>query len=280
MTILVTGVYGFLGFNLANALVKTHKVFGLYSKSIRPGLSPKIKTFRNLKDLKFQVDLVAVCHGAIASGTTTLPDDVLNSINVDLTHTILRQVPGARVIYVSTVAVYGDASEVVTEITAANPISSYALSKLKAEKLVEEQFNGNIVRFSSIYGVGMKENTLIPNYCNQALNNRVIEVWGSGNRMQNYIHINDAVDLLISIININTKVGFPILGVHTREYTNLEVSRIIAYETGCQIMFKGNDYSKSVNYNNNNTQECLKWRPKTEFTSGLLSFLQWKQKRS
>jgi hypothetical protein len=46
----------------------------------------------------------------------------------------------------------------------------------------------------------MKENTLIPNYINQGLIKKEIEVWGNGSRLQNYIHVNDVVNVIELII--------------------------------------------------------------------------------
>lgn len=72
-----------------------------------------------------------------------------------------------------------------------------------AEEIVSGDKNV-ILRISSLYGEGMKENTLISNYCDKALENKCIEVWVTGSRKQNYIHVANVVELLEKIIGIKS----------------------------------------------------------------------------
>ena len=68
------------------------------------------------------------------------------------------------------------------------------------EKLSFQRENAVILRLSSVYGPSMKANTIIPNYINSALSKKVIEVWGKGVRYQNYIHVDDVVEMIKCII--------------------------------------------------------------------------------
>ncbi len=59
-------------------------------------------------------------------------------------------------IFISTIAVYGDAQELITEHTPCNPVTPYGKSKLEAEKklqaLCDEDFLVCIVRLPMVYG--------------------------------------------------------------------------------------------------------------------------------
>ncbi|ESU25969.1 hypothetical protein FLJC2902T_29820 [Flavobacterium limnosediminis JC2902] len=279
MKILVTGVYGFLGFHLANFLAEKHEVFGLYHINKREGLSNAVCVFSELSQLNIQPDVVVMCHAAVASGTTVLSENELEIGNVSLTREILNYFPKAKFIYISTVAVYGDSEVILTENTKENPQSTYALSKLKAEQLVQKSPLHAIIRFSSLYGNGMKENTIIPIYCKQALHDGKVSVWGDGTRLQNYIHVRDAVSLIHKIIQNTIEVDFPVLGVSNKEYANVKLAELIGAYTDSEIVFEGSDFSKSVQYNNTISQKAVNWHPKTDLETGIKQFLEWRRKQ-
>ena len=279
MKILVTGVYGFLGFNLANFLAEKHDVFGLYHKNKRENLSKDITVFKDVTKIIVQPDVVVMCHAAVVSGTVVLSENELEAGNVSFTQTILNSFPNAKIIYVSTVAVYGNSSQLITETTSENPQSDYAVSKLKAEQLLLKNTTPTIIRFSSLYGNGMKENTIIPIYCEQALQDKRFVVWGDGSRMQNYIHISDAVKLINKIVENDIKVNFPILGVSKKEHSNVQLAEIIGDYTHSEITFNGIDASKSVQYNNTISQKAVNWQPEIDLETGIKQFLEWKQKQ-
>ena len=68
--------------------------------------------------------------------------------------------------------------QIFKEKSKEQPSSYYAKTKLQAEHLFKDSQNSYIVRLSSLYGPNMKENTIIPNYVNMALQKNKIEVWG------------------------------------------------------------------------------------------------------
>ena len=279
MKILVTGVYGFLGFNLANFLAEKHNVFGLYHKNKRENLSKNITVFSDVTQVNVQPDVIVMCHAAVVSGTAVLSENELEAGNVSFTQILLNCFPKAKIIYISTVAVYGNSAQLITETTSENPQSDYAVSKLKAEQLILKNTTPTIIRFSSLYGNGMKENTIIPIYCQQAMQDKKIVVWGDGSRLQNYIHISDAVLLISKIIENDIKVDFPILGVSKKEYSNAQLAEIIGAYTDSEIIFDGVDISKSVQYDNTISQKDVNWQPEMDLETGIKQFLEWKQKQ-
>ena len=279
MNIIITGVYGFLGSNLANFLANKHNVFGLYHKNKNEKLSKQITIFSDVTQVNVQPDVIVMCHAAVVSGTAVLSENELEAGNVSFTQTILNYFSKAKIIYISTVAVYGNYAQLITETTSENPQSDYAVSKLKAEQLLLKNTTPTIIRFSSLYGNGMKENTIIPIYCQQALQDKRIVVWGDGSRMQNYIHISDAVKLINKIVENDIKVNFPILGVSKKEYSNAQLAEIIRTYTDSEIFFDGIDASKSVQYDNTISQKAVNWQPEMDLETGIKQFLEWKQKQ-
>jgi len=278
MKILITGIYGFLGSHLAKKLSQKHSVTGLYHTEKRMVLNPEIVCFNKLESIDVIPDVIIMCHAAVSSGTTNLDKTKLFETNVDFTKKIVEKFADIKSIYISSVSIFGTKNEIINEQSFANPETDYAESKLSGEKEASQNSNSIIIRFSSLYGNEMKENTLIPNYCNQALQSQKIQVWGDGSRRQNYIHINDAVSLIESAIASKIKIDFPILGVSPKEYSNDEVAKIISELTNSEINYINHDDSPSFHYNNEMTQKILNWQSEIELKNGLKHYLEWKKK--
>jgi hypothetical protein len=77
MTILVTGIYGFLGSNLANYLVDYYNILGLYNNNIQETLSDKIDTYSDISKIKIYPDIIIMCHAAVSSGNIQLSEKEL-----------------------------------------------------------------------------------------------------------------------------------------------------------------------------------------------------------
>lgn len=282
MKILITGVYGFLGSHLANALCKnkTFQVFGLYHTTQKEGLSENIQTFNTLDGISFQPEIVIMCHAAVSSGTIEISEEKLKQNNIQDTENIIKAFPQARYIYISTASIYENDGQVISERSPDRTLNLYAESKKKAEELIRKHNAYNLcIRLSSLYGIGMKENTLIPNYCNQALKNNKIEVWGEGIRKQNYIHVDDVIRLIEKGIKVKSVINFPLLAVSQKEYSNLEVAQLIAKCTNAEIKFINEDNSHSVAYTNVETQQKTHWTSITTLEEGIKKYLEWKQKQ-
>ena len=215
----------------------------------------------------------------LASLVAYQPEDstALFDGNVALTQWLANTYSQARMVFASSVSVYGAATSTsITEDTLPCASGVYGISKLWAEQFVKRLSSYGIVRFSSLYGPGMKETTLIPNYVRQAFTKGEIEVWGKGTRGQNYLHVSDAVALLLAAMQSSQKGIF--LGTDIKEYSNLEVAEIIALCTGAKIRFVKEDNSSSVSYNNQTTRNTLNWTPETSLETGIRKYIEWKRK--
>lgn len=278
MTVAISGIGGFLGARLAQSLSADFEIIGI-STSARSHDFP-VFGFDELDQIQTAPDAIVHCHAAVASGTTVLDAKTLEAGNITPTRQILDRFPQARHLYISSVSVYGNPAEIITENTVSNPQTDYAKSKSEAEQLIANQSKSAIIRLSSLYGQGMKENTLVPNYVNQALQNQTIEVWGTGARRQNYFHVDDALALVKAVLQSDDWNHPVYLGASDREFSNLEVAQIIAAETGAAIVHKNTDASVSAEYNNTFTQNSLNWHPQTQFTEALKAYIQWKKRQS
>lgn len=279
-TIIITGIKGFLGSRLKDLLKNDFNIYGIEREDDIDG---EIKIFASTKidEIDINPDFIIMCHAAVSSGQTNVETDLLYQVNVKLTGKMLAKFSNTKTIYISSASIYNVTNKYITETTINSPNNEYAISKYWAEKLVLNTKNGVIVRLSSLYGINMKENTIIPNYINQALNNGVIEVWGEGKREQNYIFIDDVCYLIKSVFEkFNKAKNKTLLSVSNKEYSNLELAKIIATETKAKIKFINQDFSASLNYNNLETRTILNWNTVSNFKEEIIKYIKWKQKQS
>jgi UDP-glucose 4-epimerase len=275
----ITGINGFLGKKLKQILSKEFQLFGI---DINESNNEPIKVFSsdNLSEINIEPDYIVICHAAVSSGNISLETDLLYDVNVKLTRDIIAKFSKSKFIFISTASIYHIDGKLISENTIDSPTNDYSISKYWAEKFVLETKRGVIIRLSSLFGTSMKENTIIPNYVNQALNNNQIEVWGKGKRNQNYTHVDDVCRYIIKSIEAFEIVkGKVLLAVHTEEYSNIELAKIIAEATHSEIEYKNEDSAISLHYNNEETCKLLNWNPISDFKEEIQNYIKWKQRQ-
>src|SRR5690606_21925531 len=101
----------------------------------------------------------------------------------------------------STVSVYEGIQDgrLIDESTPVSASTPYALSKLWGEQIVSKQRDFAILRLSSVYGAGMTPHTFIHRIIQQALDTGRITIFGRGDRLQNYIYVDDAANMLMQL---------------------------------------------------------------------------------
>ena len=154
MHILITGAAGFIGQLVAKELLDDESYKVLLTDIVEPPVPPGAKFPQNAETRKVDIlkqaegvveeslDAAFVFHG-IMSVDSEENFDLGMSVNVDATRNLLeafrRIRPGLRVIYASSLAVYGHPlPEVVTEKVVPTPQGSYGAEKLICETLINE----------------------------------------------------------------------------------------------------------------------------------------------
>ncbi len=84
----------------------------------------------------------------------------------------------------------------------------YSISKKCAEQIIKEykkkyNLKYTIVRFGSIYGPGARKGNAIYDILKMAINNKKITYWGTGDERREYIHVNDATQGCLEVLNKN-----------------------------------------------------------------------------
>ncbi len=277
MKIILTGHKGFLGSNIIKAFQAQHDITGISRTKSNSGFQIKEFISSELNQVVEKPDVVILCHAAVSSGNNHIETKELYESNVSFTDELIKQFPDAYFLFISSISVYGNQEKTVNEHSSISPLSEYAISKLWGEQIVKKTKGYGILRFSSLYGENMKENTIIPNYVNQAIENGVIEVWGNGERQQNYFHVSDAVSYIDKMI-VNQYEGV-FLGTSLKEVSNKELANIIAKELGSKVKFIESDNSFSLAFDNKSSREFLEITSEKDLELGIIEYINWKQKQ-
>ena len=274
MRVLVVGVNGFLGSNLIKTcLTQGWQVSGIYHKQ-KNNIPKGVTVFAvdQLELITQQFDVVFLVAAYIPKNEDPFHMRQLIECNILLPLRISHKFKKTKIIYTSSTSVYGKPSGVISENSFFNNPNSYGVSKIIGEHIIRLHSNYQIIRFSSIYGSGMNQNTFIPRILRQAKKVQQITILGNGTRKQNYLYIDDAIGYCLAAIG-KEKSGI-YLGVDSRSYSNLEVAKIIKLKIrGCKIRKAGIDNSASFVYNNTKTVKQLGFAPKIKLKEGLESLL-------
>ncbi|MBN9379450.1 MAG: NAD(P)-dependent oxidoreductase [Chitinophagaceae bacterium] len=280
---LVVGANSILARQLIDLLLsKGQQVSGVFHQH-RNNLVEGIDHYRSdqLDGIKTIFDKVFIISAFIPDRTHVKGAALSQSlfdVNVSLINSVCEKFPLARIIYTSSVSVYGANACVKDEHSDCNPATEYGVSKLWGEKIVGSHDHYAIVRISSMYGIGMKETTFIPFAINSALKKNAIDLLGDGSRAQNYIQVRDVAKCLY--LASETKENEIFLATAMGSVTNLQLASTIQEITGCSINFKGEDATPSSYYNNERTRFLTGFLPDIGLISGIKELIEWKRKMS
>lgn len=99
-------------------------------------------------------DVIVLMAALVGDPACSVDPDLTDEINHVAIKNICQQLPPEKhIIFMSTCSVYGAQTEMLDEESPTNPLSSYASTKLLAEKYVRER-NGTIFRLGTVYGLG------------------------------------------------------------------------------------------------------------------------------
>ncbi len=225
MAILITGGSGFVG----KELIKRIKSSKQFSKStiinidkVESGLIDICEYNVDITEmdiLKFDLKIDACVHLASAVGGIIYNQDnstidYNNKINEKLVR-LLRKNHVKKLIFLSSINVCENFTFDSIDIPESNePSTEYAISKYKGEKIFQKYFsNLDIIRPTNIYGrsqlnlfKGYGESHVIPDLIHKIKNStEVIEVWGTGDQIRNFIHVTDVCDFIIERLCVKNK---------------------------------------------------------------------------
>lgn len=268
MNIGVIGANGFLGSNIAARFVTDgHNVFSFYNRGYEniPSGSKRV-SIADINSVDVNFDILFIAIGSHASTHLQFIEQL------GLVKKLLEELRYNRVVYISSVAVYGEQDEMINVATCYRNMSLYGLSKLATEFVVSAAPSYAIIRPTYIYGNGMNNNSLIPKWVSSAKENSQIVVFGNGQRMQDYLHIKDAVDLC-SKAALSSE-NLTVIGATGRSISNRQLALLIqSYCDKVEIVTQPAVNAASFWFDVSHTKAQLGWSPKVEFEDGLKQYV-------
>lgn len=246
--VLITGISGFIGRSLVEAIVDSKLPWNIYGIDIKP---PRFNDSKYLENIVFDtVDIrnrkaVAeyfatrkfdgVIHLAAVSRVVDAENDKENCIRTNLygTQYLLENIaltPETWVIFGSSREVYGEQKLLpVKESAAKKPINIYGECKLKGELLVKELITKYaILRFSNVYGNSYDiDGRVIPAFFKRATNGKTLFLEG-GNQIIDFTHIDDTTNSIIKVAELLQEGTISTEEIHISPGNENKITDIIA----------------------------------------------------
>ena len=291
--ILITGASGYIGSCLYFYLKKNFKIFGLDKKTtkILPIKKCNLLNSKKLNSLlkKEKPDLIV--HFAAQS----LVDETINKKKYFQNNVLATQnlILGMKknnldnIIFSSTAALYEYKNETISEKSKLKPLSTYAKTKYRCEKIIKKsKLNAIILRFFNVCSsfktnkkiIGELHNPethLIPTLVYKNLKKMNIYIYGNdyktkdGSCIRDYVHIKDicsAVKKSLVYLKENKNKHEIINIASSTQITNLEILRKIEKITKIVSKYKivkrrSGDVAK-LTCSIQKAKKKLKWKPK------------------
>jgi len=209
--VLITGGAGFVGSNLARALLASYADvrvlddFGAVTTNYLDGLDVR-RIDANIEDPETVRRAVkgadAVVHLAAMSGvapSVAHPERDF-AVNVQGTFNVLDAVRRAgvpRVVFASSGAVLAGAKPPLHEGLLPDALSPYGASKLYGEVALQAfqsvyGFTGIVLRFSNLYGPNCDhKRSVVAEFLRRAMRGRSLVIYGNGRQTRDFLHVDD-----------------------------------------------------------------------------------------
>jgi UDP-glucose 4-epimerase len=270
MNVVVIGANGFIGRELVKKLISlNYSTYAIVNKSSEN--IPIKCVLLNLSEAIRQNIYFDLVYLSVGNSFQTHDEYVDQSITIN---SLLNKLRFKKVIFLSSVAVYGEHKSIIKINSPFNEPSQYGRSKLANEFFVSRFLNYSIIRFTYVYGIGMTKNSLIPSWIKSAKEKRCLLVYGDGSRVQDYLHISDAIQLCLRVGRSNEIGSF--IGASGISTSNLNLARIISslYDK-CKIHLVDVDLTPSYQYDVSETNRVLSWHHKVSIEQGIHELIRY-----
>ncbi len=301
MRYLVTGGAGFIGSHLVEKLLSLKKIVTVLD-DFSTGREINLVKIRNQVNLvhgsildrdsvqKLVLESDYVVHLAAALGVMNIISNPLESLKTNLQGTEIVLAAADKfdkpVLIASTSEVYGKNIKVplseMDDRIIGHPLKSrwsYSEAKAVDESLayfyyLKNQLPTRIVRLFNTVGPRQIGNygMVLPRFVNAALNNKNLEVYGSGDQIRCFCHVDDAVRALILVMDSDKSIGEVFNVGNNEQITIMELAQKVIEITGSYSSIEKISYEKAYPEGFEDMQrrvpdiskvkEVLGWEPK------------------
>ena len=253
MRLTITGATGLIGRELTKKVLNLGYSIDTISKnggSINGltvsalDLIDPISVSEYFKNKETDVVIHLACKIPTSFNDNTVADSFIP--NVQIIKNMLEaavSLKASKFIFGSSISVYTMGSSVYSEKDRIHPYNYYSTSKYVGELLCEQFCNSRrlqntCLRISSPYSTYYRYLTVIHRFVKAAVENKNIELWGSGKRSQDFVFIDDVVDAILLATEKDTNGVFNIASGETISMLQLAKKVLkVAEPTNSRIVF-------------------------------------------
>jgi UDP-glucose 4-epimerase len=298
--ILITGVAGFIGSNLADALLKNSEYSVTGIDNLAYGVKdqiPKGVEFHKLdirdKDIyPYFENIDYVFHFAAKNSIIDCQNDPVGTSDNNVTGSInvfeaSRRAGVKKVIYAESSAIYEGSDVLPTPETEIKPESFYAVSKLAGMHFAEAykrfyNLKTTALRYFCVYGPRQDYRRTIPpvfsSFIIKLLKKQQPTIFGTGEKRRDFIYVDDINDFHIQCLKDERTTGKVFNLGSGVNYSINEIYKIISDLLGTKVKpvyLEDQKGEAQANLADINEAKKLGWYPKTDLEEGLLNSIEF-----
>ena len=307
MNVVVTGVAGFIGSHLAEALTAQGKnVIGVdsfidyYPREMKQEnlasltQSPRFELVETpIQEMKLEpllANVDVVYHLAAQAGVRASwgkEFSIYTDNNILATQRLLEAAakePVKAFVYASSSSVYGDTAELpMREPVPLHPVSPYGVSKLAVEKLCYLYFVNHSVptmglRYFTVYGPRQRPDMAFHRLFRNALDGKEFHLFGDGQQTRDFTYVSDAVEATVAAAARGRPGSVYNIGGGSR-VSLLEVIEQIEKLTGSKLRLRREPSQKGdmrdTYADTTAARNDLGYQPKVKLQEGLEAEWEW-----
>lgn len=293
--ILITGITGLIGLNLASALRDINaKIYGTsrtIPKKTMMDVLNHLQIFYYPTILARDFDYIFHCAGsAVPAKFTKDPLSTIEANTIQTLDLIDRLAPDGRFIFMSSSEIYsgtkmkqvrsGDDYTGTYEIT--NPRAIYIHAKRMGEAMCYQasKYKGvkaAVMRLGHIYGPGWRlgDQRIIPQFIDQAVSQRVITPQGNIRAIKAWLYVEDAVHKIIELATGDSGIAWNICSENCIDVEHL--AGVISTITGSEVYISKEVLKSSERVSPVGFMQDQYETAKTPLSIGLKRTVQWYQ---
>jgi UDP-glucose 4-epimerase len=298
--ILITGVAGFIGSNLADRLINDDKyeVIGIDNlaygreEQIPDGVRFHKIDIRDKEIYSLFKDVDFVYHLAAKNSIIDCQNNPLETSDINVTGTVnvfeackLNNVK--KVIYAESSAMYEGSDVLPTPETEVNPQSFYSVSKFATMYFAEAysrfyNLKSTALRYFCVYGPRQDYRRTIPpvfsSFIIKLLKGEQPYIFGTGEKRRDFVYVDDINDFHIQCMNDDRTTGKVFNLGSGKNYSINEIYNIISglLKTEVKPLYKIDQPGEAfANLADITEAKKLDWQPKTDLTTGLLRSIEF-----
>ena len=307
--IIVTGVAGFIGSHLAEALLNQgEKVIGIdqfndyYDQALKrqnisqfqqnPAFQLIENDIQSLNWSELLTDIDIIYHQAAQAGVRASWGEGFRAYterNINATQIILEAAKDApnlkRLVYASSSSIYGNAETFPTpESICPQPVSPYGITKLVGEQLCNlyhQNFGVPCVslRYFTVYGPRQRPDMAFHKFFKWILQDKPISIYGDGQQTRDFTFISDAIAANLAAGKVPEAVGevFNIGGgsrVVLAEVINT-MEEIVGRPIKKNFVEKARGDARHTSADVSKAQKILGYQPQVSLAAGLKQEWEW-----